>query len=114
MPGTDSSMPKCVVPLSDTRLQAGSPLKLECKVTSQPEAEFEWFKDGERITPNDRVHIDTLNDGTSRLWIEKALTSDDGMYRCVAKNATGAASSKATVSVRRKFDQILSVGLINC
>lgn len=60
------------------------------------------YKDGEKVVPNDRIRIEPLHDGTCRLWIEKATLEDDGMYRCVAKNPFGAASSKAAVNVRRK------------
>ncbi|KAL6444321.1 hypothetical protein ACFW04_001898 [Cataglyphis niger] len=83
----------------------GEPLELKAKVDGSPIPKIAWFKDGEKITPDDHVKISTLPDGTTKLTIDVVKPTDCGAYKLVVKNSSGENSSLCAVAVtpeRRK------------
>lgn len=84
-------------------LDQGEPLELFAKCDGSPIPKVSWFKDGELIKPNDHLRIDTLPDGTMRLFIDRVKPTDSGAYKVVASNTGGDHPSQCAVAVRRKF-----------
>ncbi|XP_025269387.1 obscurin isoform X6 [Camponotus floridanus] len=83
----------------------GEPLELKAKVDGSPIPKIAWFKDGEKITPDDHVKISTLPDGTTKLTIDVVKPTDCGAYKLVVTNSSGENSSLCAVAVtpeRRK------------
>lgn len=57
----------------------GQPLKLECKIDGAPLTDLVWYKDGERVIPDDRIKIECDPDGRARLIINSCNSNDEGM-----------------------------------
>lgn len=81
----------------------GEPLELKAKVDGSPIPNVAWFKDGEKITPDDHVKISTLPDGTTKLTIDTVKPTDCGAYKLVVKNSSGENSSLCAVAVTREY-----------
>lgn len=81
----------------------GEPLELKAKVDGSPIPNVAWFKDGEKIIPDDHVKISTLPDGTTKLTIDVVKPTDCGAYKLVVTNSSGENSSLCAVAVTRKF-----------
>ncbi|XP_012537087.1 obscurin isoform X3 [Monomorium pharaonis] len=77
----------------------GEPLELKAKVNGSPIPNIAWFKDGEKITPDDHVKISTLPDGTTKLTIDMVKPTDCGAYKLVVTNSSGENSSLCAVAV---------------
>ncbi|XP_011878155.1 PREDICTED: muscle M-line assembly protein unc-89 isoform X5 [Vollenhovia emeryi] len=77
----------------------GEPLELKAKVDGSPIPNIAWFKDGEKITPDDHVKISTLPDGTTKLTIDTVKPTDCGAYKLVVSNPSGENSSLCAVAV---------------
>lgn len=84
-------------------IDEGEPLELKAKVDGSPIPNVAWFKDGEKITPNDHVKISTLPDGTTKLTIDRVKPTDCGAYKLVVTNPSGEDSSLCAVAVTRKY-----------
>ncbi|XP_025153244.1 obscurin isoform X6 [Harpegnathos saltator] len=81
------------------------PLELKAKVEGSPIPNVAWFKDGEKITPDDHVKETTLPDGITKLTIDVVKPTDCGAYKLVVSNSSGSNSSLCAVAVtptRRK------------
>lgn len=81
----------------------GEPLELKAKVNGSPIPNVAWYKDGERITPDDHVKIHTLPDGTTKLTIDEVKPTDCGAYKLVVSNPSGENSSLCAVAVTREY-----------
>ncbi|XP_072755043.1 protein Obscurin isoform X6 [Anoplolepis gracilipes] len=83
----------------------GEPLELKAKIDGSPIPNIAWFKDGEKLTPDDHVKISTLPDGTTKLTIDVVKPTDCGAYKLIVTNSSGENSSLCAVAVtpeRRK------------
>lgn len=80
----------------------GEPLELKAKVDGSPIPSVAWFKDGEKILPDDHVKIATLPDGTTKLTIDKVKPTDCGAYKLIVANPSGENSSLCAVAVTRE------------
>lgn len=49
------------------------------------------------------MQFETLSDGTCRLILDKVNVGDQGNYKCEATNSAGTLSSKAPLTIERKF-----------
>ncbi|XP_050421746.1 protogenin B-like [Adelges cooleyi] len=58
-------------------------LRFSCSVHSVPEAKIIWLKNGVAVSEDDKRFITTI---PGVLYIKKVVDSDDGEYKCVAKN----------------------------
>ena len=83
-------------------LDQDEPLELFAKCDGSPIPDVAWYKDGEVIVPNDRIKLETLPDGTMRLFIDKVKPTDSGAYKVVASNTGGDYPSQCAVAVKRK------------
>lgn len=80
----------------------GEPLELKAKIDGSPIPNIAWFKDGEKITPDDHVKISALPDGTTKLTIDVVKPTDCGAYKLVVTNSSGENSSLCAVAVTRE------------
>lgn len=61
-----------------------------------------WFKDDEKVEPED--HCKIITDGDKHvLKIEQSDVDDEAIYRCVASNSAGSAQCKAEVIIEGKL-----------
>ena len=65
----------------------GTLLKLKCSVdASPPHTRLDWARNGESFLPGKRYLMSPDN---LMLTINQLATTDDGLYKCTAKNARG-------------------------
>ncbi|XP_055255516.1 hemicentin-2 isoform X3 [Moschus berezovskii] len=74
------------VSVKEVKTKVNSTLTLECECRAVPPPTISWYKDGQPVTPNQRVHI--LGEGRL-LQIQPTQVSDSGRYLCVATNVAG-------------------------
>ncbi|KAF4518527.1 hypothetical protein B566_EDAN004271 [Ephemera danica] len=84
--------------LKDTRVEEGSPVKLDCIITGQPEPEVIWYHDGRPVKESKEVQLLFKGDRCT-LVIKEALVEESGEYRVVAVNSAGEASSTCQLIV---------------
>ncbi|GCB83551.1 hypothetical protein scyTo_0024287 [Scyliorhinus torazame] len=68
-------------------------------IAGYPPPAVRWFKDGKLIEENDHYMINEDQDGCHQLILTSVILSDMGVYRCVAENYIGVASTKAELRV---------------
>uniref|UniRef100_A0A803SSH1 Contactin 6 n=1 Tax=Anolis carolinensis TaxID=28377 RepID=A0A803SSH1_ANOCA len=66
----------------------------ECKATGKPMPSYYWLKNGQPLSPEERIQIEN---GT--LTITMLNISDSGLYQCVAENKYGSIYSNAELRV---------------
>ena len=83
-------------PQATTSPLLGEAVELECEAEGNPKPEIIWFKDGSIITEanNNRVSL-----SQSRLVIRNLVESDNGSYKCKAKNAAGSKEYSTVLKV---------------
>ena len=108
-----------VTPAIETHPQAdpvkeGENLTFFCNATGSS-LTISWTKNGSSINPNEDVRI-RLSTDKEHLTIRNVSRKDNGVYRCVASNNVGNATSNAAiVTVRCEFNYALRYDLdINC
>ncbi|XP_054440698.1 hemicentin-2 [Pteronotus mesoamericanus] len=74
------------VAVKEVKTKVNSTLTLECECWGSPPPAISWYKDGQSVTPNERLHI--LGEGRL-LQIQPTQVSDSGRYLCVAANVAG-------------------------
>uniref|UniRef100_A0A8C8WL33 Contactin 6 n=1 Tax=Panthera leo TaxID=9689 RepID=A0A8C8WL33_PANLE len=67
--------------IQNTYLSIYDSLFWECKASGKPNPWYTWLKNGERLTPEERIQIEN---GT--LIITMLNVSDSGVYQCAAEN----------------------------
>ena len=60
-------------------------VELKCEVYANPPARISWLKDGKDIVPSAFLHVV----GGSNLKLFGLISSDGGMYQCIAENEVG-------------------------
>uniref|UniRef100_UPI00398E7BDC obscurin-like isoform X29 n=1 Tax=Pristiophorus japonicus TaxID=55135 RepID=UPI00398E7BDC len=91
--------PHVVSELQNQDVQEGYPVSFDCMVAGYPPPAVRWFKDGKLIEENDHYMINEDVDGCHQLILTSVILSDMGVYRCVAENYIGVASTKAELRV---------------
>lgn len=92
--------PKFIKPLVPQIIPEGEVAFLEAEVTSKPEAEFTWFRHGQKITADEELEVQiTSGDNKSSLVLGELFEDDSGDYTVTAQNPIGRASSTATLLV---------------
>ncbi|XP_014350240.1 obscurin isoform X28 [Latimeria chalumnae] len=97
--GTEESAPAFITELQNQEVQDGYPVSFDCMVGGWPRPAVRWFKDGKPIEENDHYMINEDQEGSHQLIITAVIPSDMGVYRCVAENYIGVASTKAELRV---------------
>uniref|UniRef100_A0AAY5ENW2 Ig-like domain-containing protein n=1 Tax=Electrophorus electricus TaxID=8005 RepID=A0AAY5ENW2_ELEEL len=72
----------------------GYPVSFDCVIIGKPPPSVRWFKDGKIIEEDDHYMINEDQEGCHQLIITAVRPFDMGVYRCVAENDSGIASSK--------------------
>ncbi|XP_073720222.1 obscurin isoform X29 [Misgurnus anguillicaudatus] len=101
-PGFVTAPPAAPIFLTELRSQDvpdGFPVSFDCVITGKPHPTVRWFKDGKLLEENDHYMINEDLDGRHQLIITAVLPTDMGVYRCMAENDSGIASSKAELRV---------------
>ena len=80
--------PRFLQRLESTEVIQGSDIDLEVEVTGKPKPTVEWFRDGERIQPSERLVMESEG-RVHTLSIQKAELDDEAEYKCVASNSAG-------------------------
>ncbi|KAL1124765.1 hypothetical protein AAG570_001386, partial [Ranatra chinensis] len=105
--------------LSKAASNSGDTGRLVCRVSSAPQANFTWSREGSVITPDishkylieykqiDAVHFESV------LKIRSVELSDYGRYECVARNELGFASTTVRLSVTTVPDPPTSLAVHN-
>lgn len=96
-------VPTFVTPLKNQTVTAGQPLILRVRASGFPTPSLKWWRGETEINSSD-AHFSTSNDGHggSVLTVKRAEPEDADLYRCVAANAAGEASTEGNVSVEGK------------
>lgn len=85
--------------LQNQEVQDGYPVSFDCIVIGKPLPTVRWFKDGKAIEENDHYMINEDQEGCHQLIITAVVPTDMGVYRCLAENNMGVASTKAELRV---------------
>ncbi|XP_043277221.1 obscurin isoform X7 [Venturia canescens] len=93
-PTFESKLPR------SAQIDEGQPLELTAQVDGSPYPTVAWYKDGEKIVPDEHVKIEKLPNGLTKLTIDKVLPTDSGAYKLVAKNSNGENSALCAVAVK--------------
>uniref|UniRef100_A0A8B9I0P6 Contactin-5 n=1 Tax=Astyanax mexicanus TaxID=7994 RepID=A0A8B9I0P6_ASTMX len=88
------TMPQWTSMINDSQLDSGEQLQWECRATGKPRPTYRWLRNGEPLTPQNRVEM--LN---GELIIHRVQQADSGMYQCVAENKYGAIYSSAELKI---------------
>ncbi|XP_037352298.1 kazal-type serine protease inhibitor domain-containing protein 1 [Talpa occidentalis] len=117
-PGPCESEPQIVSHPYDIWNVTGQDVIFGCEVFAYPMASIEWRKDGLDIQlPGDDPHISVQFRGgpqrfevTGWLQIQAVRPSDEGTYRCLARNALGQVEAPASLTVLTP-EQLNSTGI---
>ncbi|MXQ92668.1 hypothetical protein E5288_WYG004347 [Bos mutus] len=117
-PGPCETAPQILLHPYDVWNVTGQDVIFGCEVFAYPMASIEWRKDGLDIQlPGDDPHISVQFRGgpqrfevTGWLQIQAVRPSDEGTYRCLARNALGQVEAPASLTVLTP-DQLNSTGI---
>ena len=76
----------------------GATITITCEVKGVPKPKVSWTKDGQNISPDERVVLGP--NGT--LIIRESTLDDSGDYTCTARSRTGQSSNTSPVAVLGK------------
>ncbi|XP_028176186.1 obscurin [Ostrinia furnacalis] len=84
--------------IGDTEVFRGMSAKFTACATGTPDPDVEWFRNGEKLFPCERIRMDKETTGLLRLTISGVDPSDVGAYTCRAYNPHGEASCTAQLT----------------
>ncbi|XP_053913945.1 obscurin isoform X12 [Cuculus canorus] len=96
---TSDTAPMFITELQNQEVQDGYPVSFDCIVIGKPLPTVRWFKDGKAIEEDDHYMINEDQEGCHQLIITAVVPTDMGVYRCLAENNIGVASTKAELRV---------------
>lgn len=70
-------------------------VRFDCEVEGVPEVSTHWLRNGEQLYINGRIKLKTGN----TLVVSQTVTTDSGIYQCVASNSAGVNVSSARLVV---------------
>ena len=96
------------------------PVQIFCFTAGYPHPSIMWFFNGEPVTANENVTIDTtvsplenttLGIGlvTGVLHLNVTHPSDTGVYECMSSNLLGSATDRTNLTVHCEWVQVLSL-----
>ncbi|XP_058254096.1 obscurin isoform X1 [Hemibagrus wyckioides] len=94
-----SAAPVFLTQLQNQEVPDGYPVSFDCVIIGKPPPSVRWFKDGKVLQEDDHYMINEDQEGCHQLIITTVRPLDMGVYRCVAENDSGIASSKAELRV---------------
>ncbi|XP_069815234.1 obscurin isoform X2 [Dendropsophus ebraccatus] len=96
---TSDTAPIFITELQNQEVQDGYPVSFDCVVIGKPMPTVRWFKDGKQLEEDDHYMINEDQEGCHQLIITAVVPTDMGVYRCLAENRMGVASTKAELRV---------------
>lgn len=90
--------------LRDENTDEGQELKLTAPFIANPMPEIYWTKNGETITPSERIMM-TCDGKKVGLIINPAEVGDSGEYSCLLANPVGEDTSTCKTNVRKVFQK---------
>ncbi|XP_075703653.1 obscurin [Rhinoderma darwinii] len=96
---TSDTAPLFITELQNQEVQDNYPVSFDCVVIGKPMPNVRWFKDGKVIEEDDHYMINEDQEGCHQLIITTVVPTDMGVYRCLAENRMGVASTKAELRV---------------
>ena len=96
--------PKITVQPQGKTKTEGDNLTLSCNTTGNPVAKISWTRNGTAVNSSGRISFSAVN---KQLTITNVSRTDNGEYRCVARNSLGNdTSNTAKVDVQCNFFMI--------
>uniref|UniRef100_A0AAR2KQ87 Obscurin, cytoskeletal calmodulin and titin-interacting RhoGEF b n=1 Tax=Pygocentrus nattereri TaxID=42514 RepID=A0AAR2KQ87_PYGNA len=96
---SQDAAPVFLTQLHSQEVPDGYPVSFDCVIIGKPPPSIRWFKDGKMLEEDDHYMINEDQEGCHQLIITTVQPSDMGVYRCMAENDSGIASSKAELRV---------------
>lgn len=100
-PEFEGTTPMFTQKLQDVDAVSGKTARLECRVIGDPHPDIRWYRENEPLLEGGRYKFEEDND-LQVLVINDACGSDEGLYKCVARNSAGKAHCSADLFVLRK------------
>ena len=90
--------PSFQLPLKDISVFEGKPVRLDCVIVGHPEPEVIWLQNEKPIKESNDIQLYFQGDSCT-LFINEAFLEDAGVYKVIAINTAGEASSECRVTV---------------
>ena len=100
-----SVSPRFITTPQDKTSAIGNSVRLSCQATGHPVPEIKWTKNGNPLSPTNRVNIMSSGD----LHINNIHVEDQGLYRCTGINSGGTIGATARITVHRKYLGMTSI-----
>ena len=92
--------------MKPVNVMEGEEAKFSVYVTGNPPPVIDWFRGKEQLEDDGRIEmLDDEETGAYSLIIKDTVLEDAGMYKCVAINEEGEASSKAALAVKEVVNE---------
>ncbi|XP_051161941.1 muscle M-line assembly protein unc-89 isoform X2 [Leptopilina boulardi] len=91
-------VPSIQLPLKDVQIKEGESARLDCIIIGHPEPEVIWYHDDRPVKESADFQLLFQGDRCS-LLIHEAFLDDSGLYKVVAINSSGEASSECSLSI---------------
>ncbi|XP_034299497.2 titin homolog isoform X7 [Magallana gigas] len=101
-----ADQPTVLDPISDLTLDSHKSGKLVCRVDGFPYPTVKFLKDSRPLAGSSRLRVDFEPPDTWTLTLDKAITTDSGVYTCVAENMAGKATCSAKVTIEENEDDL--------
>lgn len=92
------SPPKIFQKPRNSKLQEGTDAQFQVQISANPRSRVTWFKNGQRITSNNKYQVVTTNN-QSILKINKTSHTDSGHYTLLAENPNGCVVTSAYLAI---------------
>lgn len=103
----DEMLPQFTMRLRDRRVQCTYPVRLTCQALGVPVPKVTWFKDGEKLTEDERIAF-FQEDQFSTLEISRTYLEDSGQYTATAMNVLGSISCHCNLIVDKGIRAYIS------
>lgn len=100
-PEFEGNTPRFTQKLKDVDAVPGKTARLECRVIGDPRPDIRWYRENEPLLEGGRYKFED-DDDRQVLVIDDVCGSDEGMYKCVARNSAGKAHCSADLYILRK------------
>lgn len=100
-PEFEGTTPRFTQKLQDVDVLPGKVACMECRVIGDPHPDVRWYRENEPLLEGGRYKFVEKGD-LQVLVISDVSGSDEGVYKCVARNVAGKAHSSAELFVMRK------------
>ena len=100
-PEFEGTTPRFTQKLKDVDALPGKEARMECRVIGDPHPDIRWYRENEPLLEGGRYKFEEDGD-LQVLVISDVSVSDEGLYKCVARNSAGKAHCSADLFVSRK------------